>query len=169
MTSVNITAGFKTTGIYPLNRDAVKLPLQGCSDASVKENCHSQLLHVFTPRKRFFTKQGDSPQSESSFLLESPLIAGGEYLSRDRQSSLTQVVNVISRPYKNKPLKLKPDSFGRVLTSSECRHELEEKRKKKETDRLAKEQRKQLREQKKKEKAKSKRNGRNGMCIVLYL
>ena len=167
MTSVNITSGFKTTGIYPLNRNAVKLPLQGCSDASVKEKCHSQLLPVFTPRKRFFTEQqGHSPQSESSFLLESPIVDGGEYLSRDRQSSLTQVVNVIPRPYKNKPLKLKPDSFGRVLTSLECRNELEEKRKKKEADRLAKEQRKLLREQKKKEKAKSKRTG---MCIVLYL
>lgn len=50
MTCSNIMAGFRKTGVYPLNRNAVKLP--GESTARILEKNYLTYIPLFTPAKR---------------------------------------------------------------------------------------------------------------------
>ncbi len=52
MTSANIVAGFQTTGVFPINRDAISLPGESGKDEFLEPR------PVYTPFKRFPVQDG---------------------------------------------------------------------------------------------------------------
>ena len=102
MTCVNIIAGFRTTGVYPVNRDAIQLP--GTSEATEGIAAPRQ---VFTPFKR------DPGLFSSNDIPPVPTVN----LSK-RPNSLTDIVNQPTPKLTTR--RIRPDSGG-VMTGSQLR------------------------------------------------
>lgn len=128
MTAVNISAGFQTTGIYPLNADALKLPCQTKSNSDI---IHSTA--AFTPAKRDvldLEKEKrdvcDSGEEDISLpnpddaALESPLISVSDYRPA-KQRTMLQMLDINTVPQRQASTKPKKDEDPSLLllTSSE--------------------------------------------------
>ena len=149
MSCSNIISGFRTTGIFPLDRSAVTRKV-GKSESKVFEKLH--YVPLFTPAKRKVLESSPSYQSDSdSELLESPCVSTSNYQACQRQHSLLNVADLRTPEYK--PKRVKDDDLGRVITSAENIKLLNEKKKKKEDAIAKKSLRKEQREQKRQKKA----------------
>ena len=106
MTSVNIMAGFETTGIYPVNRDAV-LSVLPCQSTATEGIVVPRT--VFTPYKR---------------VLEDGLYTSADFPSQSRVDLAkrpSSIVGITSlKTPRLKPRRIKPPS-DMVLTSSDFR------------------------------------------------
>ena len=70
MTPINVLAGFRTTGVYPLNRDAIKLPGDGVV-SSLCQKTGISYIPLYTPIKRRISEVSvTSPSFTQSELLE---------------------------------------------------------------------------------------------------
>ena len=165
MTCSNILAGFRMTGIFPINRNAVQLPGKSTA-ATIMEKCDLPYIPLFTPAKRHVvssesvpSEEDSSPASGDSLLSESPIPNNVDcYQPSIRQNSLVSIAELnVAIP--ELTLSSIPQKVSqRVLTSEENLRRLDEKKKIKEEALFKKQQRKQLREknQSKKIKFKSK-------------
>ena len=127
MTAVNIYAGFQTTGIYPLNADALKLPCQTKSNSDI---IHSTV--AFTPAKRDVldlekekrdvcdSGEEDISPNPDDAALESPLISVSDYRPAKQRTTLQMldINTVLQRQASTKPKKDEDPSLL-LLTSSE--------------------------------------------------
>lgn len=73
MTAANICAGFKTTGIYPLNPDVLKIPGQVKTDSKFINPSEQQRLPFSSSKRQAF--------HEVDLLPDSPLISVSDYQS----------------------------------------------------------------------------------------
>ena len=137
MTAVNITAGFQTTGIYPINREAV-MP-EGCL-THIEDNSLKPLPR-FTPLKHC-TAQGSLSGAVEESLTSSSYSPSEDSWFPRRQNALVNIVDLKTPQFKTQPVRL-PDASDRVLTSLECRKKIQEKQRNKEALLHAKELRKQ--------------------------
>ena len=110
MTTANIIAGFQTTGIFPLDRDAIMLPGESRSEGMIVPR------PIYTPFKRCPAKDGiySSEDLKESSVQFAP-----------RTNSLATMVDM--KTPQRKPQRVKPPS-DMVLTSAECRQKLEERK-----------------------------------------
>lgn len=70
MTPINVLAGFRTTGVYPLNRDAIKLPGDGVV-SSLCQKTGMLYIPLYTLIKRRISEVSvTSPSFTQSELLE---------------------------------------------------------------------------------------------------
>ena len=133
MNAPNISAGFRTTGIYPLNFDALKVPCQ------VKAESPSQPVESilpYTPAKcEVFRSEVDRFEDECAYCeAESPLTTTSDYFPCKRRGTvkMLNVETLPSRDFKKKPALLERDPSRLLLTSAECILDAEDKRKAKE-------------------------------------
>ena len=146
MTAVNITAGFQTTGVYPINREAV-MP-EGCL-TSAEENSFKPLPR-FTPLKHRTVQRSLSGADGESFKSSTSSSCSpfeDSWLPK-RQNPLVNIVDLKTPQVKTQPVRL-PDASDRVLTSLECRKKIQEKQKNREALLKARELRKQQKQLKK--------------------
>ena len=146
MTPVNITAGFRTTGIFPLDPDAVIKKIPGKATSTTN---YSDTPPLFTPLKRQakplkvlatpILHDGDSGENS---LLSSPLVSDFPDNSLDQQPALQNILTLKTPEFKVKDLKIDPDSEKRVLTSKEFVKQLQEKQQTREKKRKEKQERK---------------------------
>lgn len=92
MRAINICAGFRTTGIHPLNADILKIPCQTKTDHKFID---SDEMQPFTPAKR----QEDCFSSDSSFSSVS------DYQQIERQNTI-EMTNIDSKTYLSENSKL---------------------------------------------------------------
>ena len=161
MTCSNIMAGFRKTGVYPLNRNAVKLP--GESTARILEKSDLTYIPLFTPAKRHIEKLSlpeafpeedmSTCGNSDSFLSESPISTCDEYQPSVRQNSLVNIVDLHVDIPKYELEREPTNTSERVLTSAENLMRLEEKQREKDAKLAAKQHRKQLREERAPKKA----------------
>ncbi len=146
MTAVNIINGFKTTGIYPLNQDAVikKLPGKSTSESSYDPDVSA----VFTPLKREpRCKLMSTPvifDDDTHTQIDSPL-QGPEDNSVEQQPTMHDILTLRTPTFKVKNIHIKPDPHRFVLTRKECVQDAVKKQKlkeEKELKKLEKEQKK---------------------------
>ena len=146
MSMPNVINGFRTTGIYPVDRDKIQLPEQKLTpeDNSVTKNSNLAFVPLFSPSRsrhprHSFTQEDTittpiSPsESSSSSNIELNLLAP------QKSSALSRLLRCPDPP--SKLPKKYPKSSARVLTSSECLAELERKKKLKEDKEKQKEAR----------------------------
>lgn len=112
MTTVNIVAGFQTTGIYPVNREAIRLPGESSSEAIIAP------WPIFTPFKRCPLEDGlhssnDVPQKPRVDLASRP-------------NALTNIVDQKTPQIKTQ--RIKPDPSDMVLTSKDCHNKQKEEK-----------------------------------------
>ena len=146
MSMPNVINGFRTTGIYPVDRDKIQLPEQKLTpeDNSITKNSNLAFVPLFSPSRskhprHSFTQEDTlttpiSPsESSSSSDVELNLLAP------QKSSALSRLLKCPDPP--SKLPKKYPKSSARVLTSSECLAELERKKKLKEDKEKQKEAR----------------------------
>ena len=133
MTVANISAGFLTTGIYPLNPDALKLPCQMKSKSDIVPS-----TMAFTPAKRDVLEERndvcDSGEDISlpDSALESPLISVSDYKPAKQQTVLQMLdINTVSQRQASTKPKNDEDPSLLLLTSSESVARMEAKKEKK--------------------------------------
>lgn len=141
MTAVNIAAGFQTTGIYPIDREAV---MQESCSTSAEDNGLKPLPR-FTPLKHRTVHCSSLCANEECY---------GSCSFR-KENALINIVDLKTPQVKTQPVRL-PDASDRVLTSWECRQKLKEKQEQKEALQKAKELKKQQKQLKKDAKKGSK-------------
>ena len=100
MTTSNIVAGFHTTGIYPVNRDAIQLPGQ-CDFA---DKCIEPIVE-YTPFKRY-------PQNT---VHTSSILKAAKSFTISRPSALRDIVDIKTPEFKTKRIKAPEEQ---VVTSS---------------------------------------------------
>ena len=106
MTAVNICAGFKTTGIYPLNADILKIPGQVEAQIKIFDSSEVQRL-PFAPAKRQVFHEEDLP--------DSPLTSISDYQPAQRQG-IVDMANIENIPLVNsKPSHLNGTLIQRTL------------------------------------------------------
>ena len=177
MTMQNIVSGFSTTGIYSFDRNAVRLPI---ASNPTENKSYLNYVTLYTPLKRqvlSFTDDeldlfqkcydgGFDMQSDSRYVIwlktEHPerLTGSESRLSDSYQPS--KHISCIQKflEYPSPPVKrsVTEESSARVLTSTECIKQLEEKRRLKEAKQ--EEKKKGERRRRRKRKKKSNRNRR---------
>lgn len=157
MTCANIVAGFRVTGVFPINRNVVKLPGESAA-AKILEKCDLPYIPLFTPAKRRIRTSHSILSEEDSFsyslLSESPLPSSAHVHPSIRQNSLVNIAK-LNVDIPKLTLAVPQKASERVLTSEENLRRLEEKIKMREDD-LLKKQQKILREKSQKLKVKSK-------------
>ena len=123
MSAVNIIQGFKTTGIYPLNQEAVLKKLPGTTAPPPKPD---NVCPVFTPRKRqpqvctdLSTPIIEDSESLGGVSINFPLEGPGEDNSLVKKSSMHDILSLNTPTFKVKDLHIKPDPAGCVVTSKE--------------------------------------------------
>lgn len=178
MTIKNIQSGFSTTGIFPLCRDALALPVNNSKASENQESENQENLScvtLYTPLKRKapnFTpeeldlfkrcyREGYDLSSDWRYLLwlktYNPDKPDGDddatYCPAKRTTSLQQFLDCPSPPVKRG---FTEESCARVLTKPECIEKLEEKRcekdKKEEEKKKRAEERRMKKESKKAKK-----------------
>ena len=108
MTTINIVAGFQTTGIYPVNRDAVQLPGENSSEAIIAPR------PVFTPFKR-------SPLEDGLF--SSDDVPQKPRIHVDLAKRPSALANILDQKTPQvKTQRIKPDPSDMVLTSIDFRN-----------------------------------------------
>ena len=179
MTISNITAGFRVTGIYPLDRETVLGPISDLS--ALSEETGLSFIPMISPAVRRFTSRRDvTPDSEAReqdfsdhelTLFEHWYDEGHDITDNDRYNTWlaqshptspaashvwmqplhsTGISELLSYPEPpSRAPTLNPKSCGRVLTSQENLLILEEKKLAKEEKEREKEARKRAREEKK--------------------
>ena len=200
MTPLNIVAGFKVTGVYPIDRYRL-LPKSPSKPPTICERTGLKFIPLFTPLRQSIRSSehtlapltplySDSTQEESVSESENDLLSSldrpfthkevalfarrkeeGYDITTDERynlwlslqvcgkstvpqpSSHTAVSKVLATipPVTKNPTFL-PKSTARVITSEECRYEINEKARKKAEALKLKEERKALREQKQEER-----------------
>ena len=118
MTPMNISSGFSTTGIYPFNPNALKLPCQP------KTNTESMFVKdgvSFTPAKRKVFVNKEDMAEESFTSPDSPLVSFSDYHSSERQNTfpMMNIQNVPPREFKKKDSKRARDPSGTIINSAE--------------------------------------------------
>ena len=123
MFAVNIIQGFKTTGIYPLNQEAVLKKLPGTTAPPPKPG---NVCPVFTPRKRqpqvrtdLSTPIIEDSESQGGVSINSPLEGPGQDNSPVKKSSMHDILSLNTPTFKVKDLHIKPNPAGYVVTSKE--------------------------------------------------
>ncbi len=110
MTAINIINGFKTTGIYPLNEDAVIKKLPG---KSASESYHlDDVGTVFTPEP--YCKLGRS----TPVIFDD--IQGPSDNFIEQQPTMRDILTLQTPTFKVKNIRIKPDPARLVLTGKEC-------------------------------------------------
>lgn len=112
MTTVNTVAGFQTTGIYPVNREAIQLPGESSSEAIIAPQ------PIITPFKQCTLEDGlhssdDVPQKPRVDLARRP-------------NALTNIVDQKTPQIKTQ--RIKPDPSDMVLNSKDCRNKQKEEK-----------------------------------------
>ena len=105
MTTSNIIGGFHTTGIYPINRNAIQLP----GESKLTDKLIAPCLN-FTPFKRHPVEDGLHSSSDILTAQHSPLLAS----KSKRPNSLTDIVHTNTPVIKSQRISAPAD---RVLTS----------------------------------------------------
>ena len=191
MTISNITAGFRVTGIYPLDREAVLGPISDLS--ALSEETGLSFIPMISPAVRRFTSRRDvTPDSEAReqdfsdhelALFEHWYDEGHDITDNERYNTWlaqshptspaashvwmqplqsTGISELLSYPEPpSRVPTLNPKSCGRVLTSQENLLILEEKKLAKEEKEREKEARKRAREEKKSMKEAERRQKKN--------
>ena len=152
MTPKNITAGFRTTGVYPINRDALLLP-EETSDKS--DNLALAYIPLYTPAKTHGkAKIQSNPASTSITLGLADSEEDGVYSesSEDKyqlcESSSGPFLGQLHLPSPPPDLPtINADPSDRLLTSSESIQRMEVKIKKKERKLEEREERARKREE----------------------
>ena len=120
VTMRNIQAAFRTTGVYPFNRDVIVLP--GEEKKSLSERTGLSFIPFYTPSKRgkpsMVNKVDDGSQSDALFQLE---------YKNDMESYLKVPSPVTRMPH------LEEKACARLLTSAENLEQIELKKSKKKT------------------------------------
>ena len=163
MTPRNIISGFRTTGVFPMNRQAIVLP-QEAQKVSLSERTGLSYIPLYTPVKRHSRVQL-SEKAATAYKKQD------HYQHRCRQKPLMKFLSI---PSPTPPLTLSrvnPDEVrknNRVLTSSENLKILREKERMKQEKLKQKEERARLRLEKKAEKEKALKNKqkRKGLCFM---
>ncbi len=112
MTAINIINGFKTTGIYPLNENAVIKKLPGKATVSNEPN----MCTAFTPLKRQpyrLTPVGTDDEKHPG--IDSPPRDN----SLEQQSTMHDILTIRTPTFKVKPNIIKPDPAKLILTGKE--------------------------------------------------
>ena len=179
MTPKNVLAGFRTTGVYPLNRDAIKLPGDDVT-SNLCEKTGLPYIPLYTPVKRRLSDGvAESPKFSQSELLkfeqyydddqdcddsryklwlnkyhpDVPLLEESlslsRYLPADRLNSLSPFLTLPDPPRRHPSAQT---YSSRVLTSAENLRALQEKETQKEEKARLKEERLRNREAKKQQK-----------------
>ena len=185
MTMQNIVSGFSTTGIYPFDRNAVRLPI--ASNPTVNKS-YLNYVTLYTPLKRqvlSFTDDeldsfqkcydgGFDMQSDSRYVIwlktkHPERLTGSESrLSDSYQPS--KHISCIQKflEYPSPPVKrsVTEESSARVLTSTECIKQLEEKRRLKEAKQEEKKRREEEKKKKKEEKQQKQAKGKSKKKFV---
>ena len=190
MTPKNILAGFRTTGVYPLNRDAIELP---CDDvaSNLCQKTGLPYIPLYTPVKRRISDQvAESPKFSQSELLKFEQYYDYEQDCDDpryklwlnkyhpelpllQESPLQSCYQQVAPHNTLSPFLSLPDPprhhpstqshSSRVLTSAENLRALQEKEMQKERARL-KEERVRAREAKKQQKLQLKASKSKTVC-----
>ena len=105
MTTSNIIGGFHTTGIYPINWNAIQLP----GESKLTDKLIAPCLN-FTPFKRHPVEDGLHSSSDISPAQHSPLLAS----KSKRPNSLTDIVHTNTPVIKSQRISAPADN---VLTS----------------------------------------------------
>ena len=145
MTIRNIVSGFRTTGVYPVNRDAISLPGVPETRLSLSERTRLSFIPLYTPSKRGKFDQIDHTLDESCYsdssddmpqvsMIQLPAdeLDGNEQhmpLSIGCEKTLHGILKIPSPPSKGPYLEKK--ACARVLTSQENLKCLQDKEKKK--------------------------------------
>ena len=125
MTPMNISAGYKTTGIYPFNANALKLPCQK-SDSCFIESPHAP---PFTPAKRAcFVAEEEMDDMDDS------LVSSTQYDPCNRQSTMKMhnIENLPARDMKTTSAQTKKDPSGKIINSIESIREAQNRQNEKE-------------------------------------
>ena len=139
MTNSNIIAGFRVSGIYPFNRNAL------LSDPEPTE-CKLPYLPLLTPSRKSRPSLDKSSYSQDDTISDSPMQSPDDLLLLPRRSSISDILQLPTLPEVNKATFQKA---SRVLTSEENLRILDEKKKEKERIANMKAERKAAREAKK--------------------
>ena len=163
MTIRNIVSSFSTTGVFPVNKNAIDLPVS----SPVPEH-HPKSIPSYTPAKscppRTMIKlynprlSDDSLNSESD---DSQERFATTYKAAEHKSSLSKFLEYPSPPPRKAGIS--EEKFARVLTSNEHVQAMEEKQRKKEEEKIAKEKRAEERRAKKELKDKEKAFRKKGL------
>ena len=196
MTPKNVIAGFQTTGVYPPNRDAIKLPGDSDETSSLCQNTGISYIPLYTPVKRRISEHvATSPNFSQGELLEFELqFEARQDCENPRYKLWLQkyhpelpLLDESPLPYSYQPAKphstlsdcltlpdhpyLQPRAqlySDRVLTSAENLRRLQEKEMQKEEKARIKEERAKQREAKRHQKVQSKRlKSKLCMCQIL--
>ena len=155
MTTKNITAGFRTTGIYPVDRNAIVLPGEKKKKKKLlSEETGVPYIPLFTPSKQQRIQDSFEGQCSDDEEVSSPSPAIHDCLSL--QSELTKMLNIPRRPPPQNPLDEIEKYGARVLTSRENLELIERKERAKEEEKKAKQDAKKRRETARKEREKEK-------------
>lgn len=157
----NILSGFRVSGIYPLNRNAVKFPKK--PETSLTSAASSiKYIPLLTPSKRsrhqpqpsLYEDASDSSEEEETDRVEMPkfesitITPDNAVKPAIRKNALS--LRIPSPLYKEKTHQ--PKQSNRVLTSLENMRAMEEKQRKKEEEAKKKEEKRLQREKKKSQK-----------------
>jgi hypothetical protein len=150
MTVRNIVSGFSTTGIYPVNRDAITLPVSSPEKAQLarmpfytpaKNHQSRYMMELHNPQ---LSDQSDDGYSELDDSQESLTLA---YHPAEHRSCLSKFLEYPSPPARRGGIT--EEKNARVLTSEENLQALEEKKRKKDEEDAKKEKRAKERKSKK--------------------
>ena len=124
MTVMNISSGFKTTGIYPLNPNALKLPCQIKTTSEYVDRVSSFTL----AKLKVFRNDEDRDESAQP---DSPLTSVSDYHPSERQRTMKMmnVESLVASDFKKKSSRNTRDPSGSIITSTESIKEAEEKKK----------------------------------------
>ena len=152
LTPKNIMAGFRTTGIFPFNRNAIELP--GDAVQNLSEITGIAYIPLYSPTKRCIPPQDVSTDKvEDSMLYEedchvSHACSPEQYRPMKRNTTMSYFLPTPT-PTAAKGSVLSKNRSSRVLTSAENLKRLEEKEREKERKAQEKEERSRKRESKK--------------------
>ena len=170
MSMSNVIAGFRCTGIFPLDRAALLPTLSAPHATTLSERYGVNFIPTYSPARR---KQPTLSNSGTSSNTESGDDEGSHPSTLQYRSCITQSISKVPQPTLCKnPVPNTEGRCGRILTSAEYLHQEEEKKRKKREEECAKEQRKKERERKRHEKqvGKAKRchSGKQTVSSLIY-
>ena len=143
MSMPNVINVFRTTGIYPVDRDKIQLPEQKLTpdDNSVTKNSNLAFVPLCSPSHSKASTSLLHARRYHNYTSESSSSSNIELnlLAPQKSSALSRLLKCPDPP--SKLPKKYPKSSARVLTSSECLAELERKKKLKEDKEKQKEAR----------------------------
>ena len=176
MTVANITAGFRITGIHPLNRNALSPPTSVCEKLGEETGLLFLPMHspISRPHRKPVANDSEVFTEEETSLFEKRFENGYDLTHDTRYnlwlcqyhpestvqklpysgSAVSTFLNYPSPPDRSKTFE--PKSCGRVLTSAENLEIMNEKEREKERKKEEKERKKEERERKKEERERKK-------------